>query len=45
MKGFDKVSMIYGFVATIGVEIFRKYWFLFAGFLLLNFVNYLTRLL
>ena len=45
MKGFDKVNMIYGFVATIGVEIFRKYWFLFAGFLLLNFVNYLTRLL
>ena len=42
MKGFDKVSMIYGFVATIGVAIFGKYWFLFAGFLLLNFVDYLT---
>lgn len=42
MKGFDKVNMIYGFVATIGVAIFGKYWFLFAGFLLLNFVDYLT---
>lgn len=42
MKGFDKVNMIYGFVATIGVTIFGKYWFLFAGFLLLNFVDYLT---
>ena len=42
MKGFDKVNMIYGFVATIGVAIFGKYWFLFAGFLILNFVDYLT---
>lgn len=42
MKGFDKVNMIYGFVATIGVAIFGKYWFLFAGFLLLNFADYVT---
>lgn len=42
MKGFDKVNMIYGFVATIGVAIFGKYWFLFAGFLVLNLVDYVT---
>lgn len=42
MKGFDKVNMIYGFIATIGVAIFGKYWFLFAGFLLLNVVDYAT---
>lgn len=42
MKGFDKVNMIYGFIATIGVAIFGKYWFLFAGFLVLNLVDYIT---
>lgn len=42
MRGFDKVNMIYGFIATIGVAIFGKYWFLFAGFLLLNVVDYAT---
>lgn len=42
MEGFDKVNIIYGLVATIGVAIFGKYWFLFAGFLLLNAVDYAT---
>ena len=42
MKVFDKVNMIYGMIATIGVAIFGKYWFLFAGFLALNLVDYLT---
>ena len=42
MKGFDKINMFYGMIATVGVAIFGKYWFLFAGFLLLNFVDYLT---
>lgn len=42
MKGFDKVNMIYGFIATVGVAIFGKYWFLFAGFLVLNLVDYIT---
>ena len=42
MKGFDKVNMFYGVIATIGVAVFGKYWFLFAGFLLLNVVDYFT---
>lgn len=29
MKEFDKINMIYGAVATVGVAIFGKYWFLF----------------
>lgn len=39
---FDKINMIYGIIATIGVTIFGKYWFLFAGFLILNVVDYIT---
>lgn len=42
MKEFDKINMIYGAVATVGVAIFGKYWFLFAGFLILNLVDYAT---
>ncbi len=41
MKGM-KVNMVYGFIATIGTAIFGKYWFLFAGFLLLNLADYIT---
>lgn len=44
MKEFDKVNAIYGLVATVGVAIFGKYWFLFAGFLLMNIVDYVTGL-
>lgn len=39
---FDKINMIYGLIATIGVTIFGKYWFLFFGFLILNVVDYIT---
>lgn len=42
MKEFDKVNMIYGLIATVGAAIFGQYWFLFAGFLVLNLVDYLT---
>ena len=42
MKEFDKVNMLYGAIAAIGVAIFGKYWFLFAGFLMLNAVDYVT---
>lgn len=42
MKEFDKINVIYGAVATVGVAIFGKYWFLFAGFLILNVVDYAT---
>ena len=39
---FDKINMIYGLIATIGVALFGKYWFLFAGFLILNVIDYAT---
>lgn len=42
MKVFDKVNMIYGAIAAIGVAILGKYWFLFAGFLILNVIDYAT---
>ncbi len=42
MKEFDKINVIYGAVATVGVAIFGKYWFLFLGFLIFNAVDYLT---
>lgn len=42
MKGFDKVNIFYGLITTIGVAIFGKYWFLFAGFLILNVADYFT---
>lgn len=44
MKGFDKINMFYGAIATVGVAIFGKYWFLFAGFLVLNVLDYFTGL-
>ena len=42
MKGFDKVNMFYGLIATIGAAVFGKYWFLFFGFLVLNVADYGT---
>ncbi len=42
MREFDKVNMVYGVIATIGVALFGKYWFLFAGFLILNVIDYAT---
>lgn len=44
MKEFDKVNAIYGLIATVGAAIFGQYWFLFAGFLLMNFIDYVTGL-
>lgn len=42
MKEFDKINMIYGAIAAVGVAVFGKYWFLFFGFLILNIADYLT---
>lgn len=42
MKGLEKVNMFYGLIATIGVSILGEYWFLFAGLLVCNIVDYLT---
>ena len=42
MKEFDKVNVIYGVIATMGVALFGKYWFLFFGLLVLNAVDYIT---
>lgn len=42
MKEFDKINIIYGLIATVGVAIFGKYWFLFAGFLIMNVIDYIT---
>ena len=42
MKEFDKINMLYGAIAAVGVAIFGKYWFLFLGFLILNAVDYVT---
>lgn len=41
MKG-TKVNMIYGAIVTVMTAIFGKYWFLFAGFLLMNIIDYIT---
>lgn len=38
----DKINMIYGLIATIGAALFGEYWFLFAGFLILNVIDYAT---
>lgn len=42
MKEFDKINMIYGLIATVGVALFGKYWYLFAGFLAMNVIDYFT---
>lgn len=42
MKVIDKVNVIYGVAVTFLAAIFGKYWFLFAGFLLLNIADYIT---
>ncbi len=44
MKEFDKVNAIYGLIATVMAAIFGQYWFLFAGFLLMNIIDYGTGL-
>lgn len=40
----NTTNLIYGAVATIGVAIFGKYWFLFLGFFIANLVDYGTGL-
>ena len=42
MKEFDGVNMVYGLIATVGAAVFGKYWFLFAGFLIMNAIDYAT---
>lgn len=42
MKVINKVNVIYGAVATFLTVVFGTYWFLFAGFLMLNIVDYIT---
>lgn len=42
MKVIDKVNFIYGAFVTFLAAMFGKYWFLFAGFLALNFIDYIT---
>lgn len=39
---FSRTNAIYGVIATFFTAIFGKYWFLFVGFLMLNFVDYVT---
>ena len=41
MKGI-KVNMYYGAIVTVMTAIFGQYWFLFAGFLVLNVLDYIT---
>lgn len=38
----DKTNAIYGAIAAIGTAILGQYWFLFAGFLFLNVIDYIT---
>lgn len=41
-KILNKVNFIYGAVVTVLTVVFGQYWFLFAGFLALNVVDYGT---
>lgn len=38
----NTTNLIGGVIAAIGVAVFGKYWFLFAGFLVANLVDYFT---
>lgn len=38
----NTTNLIYGAIATIGIAIFGKYWFLFLGFFIANVVDYAT---
>jgi len=42
MKEFDRINMIYGLIAAVGAALFGQYWFLFAGFLAMNVIDYIT---
>ena len=41
MKGI-KVNMLYGAIVTALTSAFGQYWFLFAGFLVMNVIDYIT---
>jgi toxin secretion/phage lysis holin len=38
----NTTNLIYGAIATVGIAILGKYWFLFLGFLIANIVDYGT---
>lgn len=38
----NTTNIIYGVIATIGVALFGKYWFLFLGFFIANLLDYST---
>lgn len=38
----EKCNLIYGGIVTVLSAMFGRYWFLFAGFLVLNVVDYIT---
>lgn len=40
----EKCNLIYGGIVTVLSAVFGKYWYLFAGFLLLNIVDYVSGL-
>lgn len=42
MKVLEKANLIWGAFVTLMVAIFGVYWFQFLGFLVLNFVDYIT---
>ena len=42
MKEFDKVNIVYGLIAAVGSALLGEYWFLFAGFLVMNVIDYIT---
>ena len=44
MRIFDKVNVLYGLIATVMTALLGQYWFLFAGFMILNVVDYFTGL-
>lgn len=41
-KLLNKINMIGGFIITILTAVLGEYWFLFAGFLVLNLLDYVT---
>ena len=41
----NKINLLYGAIVAILTAIFGQYWFLFAGFLVLNVVDYTTGLI
>lgn len=41
-KVFDKTNVIFGMLASVGAYLLGPYWFLFAAFLFLNVVDYIT---